>query len=243
MAFSLLQKLGRPNEKGRWAGVLLAAMVGLAAILFLLPLPWTVEAQPYSTSPITSEIVGTNTVEQSFVANSDGLSGIDVLVGTNARQNNSDLTMELFDAGNPTEPLRSVTVSASQLADNQFHRFEFDPIYDSAGRAYRARWQSADATAGNAVTFWAHRDDILPQGAAYVGGQRWTGDLAFSLGYRVTPASIIEGYIKRMSNDRPGVWSVPYFYLTAGFLYVASTLVYLYLVFRYRPRRQPSSES
>ena len=110
-------------------------------------------------------------VGQTFVAQKDNLSGISVMFATYSNRNNTQLVgFHLREAGGAfgREDLRSETVSARSLNDNQFHRFAFEPIPDSKGKTYFFFLVSPDSTPGNAVTVDLNTQDPYHLGTAFI---------------------------------------------------------------------------
>lgn len=114
------------------------------------------------------ELVPEQSVVQSFTARRDGLSRIDVKVGTYARVNTGTLTLHLRE--HPDGPdIRSLAVDVSKLRDNAYLPFTFEPIWDSADRQYYLVLTSSGSREGNAVTVWASRCDCLSDGSLLRG--------------------------------------------------------------------------
>lgn len=109
------------------------------------------------------ELVGGVEVGQLVPVNVENWSRIDLGLATfSSRQNTEDIVLHVREDINATEDLRTVIVNAREVADEAWQRFEFEPIKDSAGRAFYVALTSPGSVPGNAVTVRFVLDDVLP---------------------------------------------------------------------------------
>lgn len=139
-------------------------------------------AQNKKNTPV-GEITKDYTVGQVFKAESNNLAGIVLNMGTLERQNSEDIIFHLKPAPDTDEILRSVTINASAIFDNEALLFNFDPIADSRDQSYYFYLESPASTHGNAVTFWGMDQDVYPHGNAFINGQAFPGDVRFAIAY------------------------------------------------------------
>lgn len=119
---------------------------------------------PWRTEPVHTQSAGDilpdQPVSQDFICLQDGLTILKLNLATNARINHSTLVVVLrelpADGGEPLTLFRE-EVDASLIEDNQWRRFQFEPLR-SKGKTYRVRLESPDATPANAVTIWTNRN-------------------------------------------------------------------------------------
>lgn len=176
--------------------------------------------QPQYTSN-SGELVRDTLVGQTFVSEEDNLSGVAVMFATySQRANTKPIRFHLRDAIAGTD-VRTGEVSAATLNDNQFHRFNFPPISDSAGTTYFFFVVSPESTAGNAVAVDVDTRDPYHRGSAYlVRGQgaqvtdpavvarsgKPTVDLAFATFHTVPlRVAVVNGVIQNW-NQFIGTW-------------------------------------
>ncbi|MBI2939504.1 MAG: hypothetical protein HYY04_03630 [Chloroflexi bacterium] len=217
----------RGERRVRPYGALALGLVALVALSLLVPVEVQRDVQPFFTNPAVPEIYGETTVGQSFVAAYPGLERIEMLVGTHARRNDAPLVFRLREDGPGGRELASVEVNPATLPDNQYTAFPFLARSDSAGRPFYFSLEAPDGRPGNAITVWAHRANILPQGTLYVGEQPTGGDLAFHVGYRATPAQLARAELDLFAARKPGVFGLPGLYaaLIVAYLVVLVALV------------------
>ena len=153
-----------------------------------------VEKQQGESSQPVGEIHGPRTVGQTLVAYHDGLKGIEVLLATYARQNTQPLIFHLRSTPSSDFDIATVTVSALDVKDNAFHRFNFPPIPDSHSRRYYFFIESPTSKPGDAITAWRGPADAYLEGALYLDGGSREGQLVFKLVY--DPLYIIMGLVR-----------------------------------------------
>jgi hypothetical protein len=139
-------------------------------------------AQNKKNTPV-GEITRDYTVGQVFKAQSNNLAGIVLDMGTLERQNTEDITLRLKTVPAADEILRSVTVNASSIFDNESLLFSFEPVADSLDQSYYFYLESPASKHGNAVSFWGMDKDVYPHGNAFINGQEFQGDVRFAIAY------------------------------------------------------------
>lgn len=114
---------------------------------------------------VTREVL----VGQTFVARRDNLAGVAVKFATYSnRSNRGVIEFHLKESSAAATSLRVVRVEASQLRDNQFYRFRFEPIADNAKKAFFFSITAPDGKMGSAVTVDLDTRDPYHEGSAYI---------------------------------------------------------------------------
>jgi len=129
------------------------------------------------------ELSGRRRFGQSFIAQSDNLHRIDVLVSTYGRRNTRDVVFHLKESPTAEDDLATVLVNASLLTDNSYARFVFEPQHGSRSRSFYFCLESPGSVAGDAVTLWAYRRVDLPHSRLYRNGRPKSGQLVFGAFY------------------------------------------------------------
>ncbi len=130
-------------------------------------------------------------VEQTFVANRHGLSGVNVLLVRydGVEQNdNSFLTVELLD--DQGQVISSRTVLTEELEHNHMLRLTFDPIRDAYNRQFVIRASGGENTA---FSVWGYSLDVYEAGGvALSDDSRFTAvqDLRFTTQYNLVPQEV-----------------------------------------------------
>jgi len=171
--------------KGTVTAIRLIALPLLLVAIILLTgcTPWIETAQGQTANVPVGEIYGTHTVGQTFVPRWGGLSGVEVFLATYARQNTQPLIFHLRETPESTENLATVTIPASEIADNAFQTFAFPSMTDSTSRRYYFVLESPTARPGDAFTAWRGPADSYVDGALYLAGRPQDGQLIFRLHY------------------------------------------------------------
>lgn len=191
-------------------------VLGVATIgLFfasVTPLEFVRANQPFAHETV-GEIMPGQEVSQEFVAVSDGLSAVEVLISTVGRRNDCTLVFTLHDVTSGV-PLVKLKVPASELQHNAFRRFEFPEIANSGGRRYAFTLESPDGVNGRAVTVYATNWALEDEGALVVGGKVRPGTVTFKTSYRA--ASALSVHLDRLTWGKPGIWGTGELYLGLG---------------------------
>lgn len=161
--------------------VLLVA--GATVVSELLPV-WLVETQIQKYTTNAGELTSDMLVGQTLVAQKDNLSGVAVMFATYSGRNNTQrVELHVREVSGPStgstgslqassgfasRDVRVAQVEARDLRDNQFHRFEFEPIENSKGKTYFFFVVSPTSRPGDAVTVDLNTLDPYPLGTAFV---------------------------------------------------------------------------
>lgn len=134
--------------------------------------------------------------EQTILAESNALKGVELMLATFARQNHGPLTLELIDhSGNI---VTTKVIMMEKLADNTYAWFDFNRINIIKNQKYTLRLTCNECTTDNAVTWWAIKKefelpiflftkfgpgagDRYPEGEARVDGVKVGGAYSFRL--------------------------------------------------------------
>ena len=135
--------------------------------------------QDAQTGDIVGEIRGGNRPGQTFVAERDNLTQIQVLGANFGHPVNSRLIFHLKT--DPAAPADLVTqeIDTSPLGDDAYWSITFPPIPQSNGRQFYFYFEAPRARTGLAVTLWYSRTDVYPPGTRMENGKPAPGDLTF----------------------------------------------------------------
>jgi len=123
------------------------------------------------------EIFGNKKITQSFQCNQNGLYKIDLKFATYMRENKGIIRLSL--ANSPEgEPLRYQDVPCSDIMDNQWHSFTFEPLANSGGLKYYLRIQGINCRIGSSVTVYFD-SKINNNGSLYINRTLFNGSLTF----------------------------------------------------------------
>jgi len=197
LAFYLISKNNKDNQskdvdnnisnyitkKSSWA-ILLIALLILSSILIGFVGTGTNLgiSQPVANQPVR-EITANLTVGQSFYSTSPNLESIDICMATYARINKKDIIFHLKSSPESLNNIVLIKTNAALIENNEYHRFKFSSIKESANRSYYFYIESPDSVPGNAITIWSSKDDVYSQGSAYINSKPINGDLTFNVYY------------------------------------------------------------
>lgn len=121
-----------------------------------------------------------NSLQQSFIAEQDRLSVINVRLGTLDRVNQCTAMLTLLDEGQNIVAEREL--DCASIIDNALYSFDFEPIAVSKGKLFYLEIHS-NGTARNSITVWKSSQDVYRAGRLYKNGEEQTGDLSIALFY------------------------------------------------------------
>ncbi len=125
-------------------------------------------------------------VEQRFTCLRDGLTRVDVRVGTYARRNDLDVHLALHDEQGTR--LARATVDASRMVDRLFVSVELpEPLRESAGREITIRATAPEACEGNEILLWHAPSDL---GGLTIGGVEQPGRALSFRAFSARPAEV-----------------------------------------------------
>jgi len=183
-----------------------------AAAVFLLFQAWLIFGKSHDTlyldarpNAVPSPLIqGGTEVGQTFIAPSDGLGRIDVLLGTYARLNNQDIVFRLWEGGPGQRLVAKSIFNAADAADNLYRAFIFEPIRKSGGKMYTFVLSSPSSTRNNSLSAWMNAADVYPEGEALLNGLPIPGDLTFRTYAKRSVASELGRLLSHNASKLPG---------------------------------------
>ena len=171
-----------------------------------------------------------------------GLSGVELLLATNNRQNRGPVEFSVRTSPEGTERLVSVTFDAADVEDNALYPIEFPPVRGLDVRILYFCLEAPEARPGNAITIWGARDDLYPGGEAILKGVSGNGvlDLAFRLQHERTLWDRASVLLPRVAANKPSVFGERRLYLLLALAYLG--LVYVLFVHVLGWRREEGTE-
>lgn len=125
------------------------------------------EQSDYTTN--AGELVSGAIIGQTFQADEDKLSAISLKFATySGRDNTKPVEFHLRRSIEEDVDLRTGEVRPEKLGDNQFYRFEFEPVNDSRGQIFFFYVISPQSRSGDAVTVDIDTRDPYHLGSAYL---------------------------------------------------------------------------
>lgn len=184
-------------KKRRIYSIIFVAVVVLVGFLVLsvaFPRTVSITHNSQSETPV-GEIYGEKKVGQTFEAEHNHLSGIEVLLATYERKNKGAFFFHLRSDVGSEEDVFKYKGKMPKVKNNRFFRFDFPEISSSKGKKYYFFMQAPKASPGNAITIWSSSKDLYKGGEKIVDGTAAPGDLVFKteyeLGWRLSGAALI----------------------------------------------------
>ena len=180
------------------------------------------------------ELVADYRACQTFVAEHNGLTQVKVLLNDLGRRNRSTFLFTLHEAADDGQTIVSLAQDTDEVNSNVYHVLSFPPIEGSAGKRYAFCLAAPGADLVQAITVIGTVRDTYPDGRAVFTPGMWGNgrieDLAFHLGYDLTPWEQAGVLLNRLAAGKPAFFGAGWFYVLLAVAY----LVLLYLLFLYR---------
>lgn len=179
------------------------------------------------------EIYGRKKVGQTFRAQHDHLTAIEVLMGIYNRKNTGELIFHLKGQGEDMTDLYHSRIDMLKIRDNQYHRFKFPEVKNSRGRKYSFYLEAPNARRGNAITIWSNgKEDKYREGTKIIDGEKIEGDLVFKTIYVVKPLKKINLFLGEITQNKPSPLNKKSFYVGIIILFVLTCSLFLTYITR-----------
>ncbi len=202
----------------------IAIFVSLTTIIAVVVLPFllglAIRAVPDFPQPsldFTEKVYEGSSLSQPFTASRNSLNLIGVSVKNPQLRNKEDLILTIYDSMGV--PVRIARVSGESIPDGDFIKFNFDPIFNSAGHQFILNFSSPATTLDK--TYELFITNTTPSGMGPLQVNREMKDEAISLVGFYKPesklavsAGIYRGWLKRLLAD-------PVFFIFYSLLFVA----------------------
>ena len=176
------------------------------------------------------EIYGDIQIGQTFLAEYEGLSGIDVLMATYNRKNTGEFIFHLKEDIRSKEDLFNCKIDISQLKDNSYVTFKFPSVRDSKGKIIYFYIEAPQSQPGNAITIWSNSTDSYQEGEKIVNGVTSEGDLAFKTRYSPGLKSHFNEFLGKITKDKPFPMNKKSFYLALILLFILGASLFMTLL-------------
>jgi hypothetical protein len=138
---------------------------------------------PLSISPVT-EIFDGIAVTQEFRAVETKITSIQLELATYARKNRGSLTVAVDRrVSGAWQELARITVEKSEIVDNAYHAFNFQPPLGVKVGQRIALTLTADGERSDAITWWSSPEWQLPEHRLFVNGKPESGTAHFRVTY------------------------------------------------------------
>lgn len=202
-------------------GVIVFLFIGLQFYLIFIKKHFTLDIDAYPNTKPTVTIHGERIVGQTFVAERDHLSKIEIMLGTFGRENDGDVIFEL--GVSKEKAVEQKVFNAAQVKNNRYHSIVFSSQKNSKGKQYYFTLSSPESTPDNSICAWMNTEDIYPDGQYFFNNQPPGGDLVFRT-YSLQPVSAVLG---KINENYPGIWGSQIFLILTVILFIALEVVIL----------------
>ena len=162
-----------------------------------------------SANGVAGELVEGRTAGQTFRAQHDGLSAVDLQLATYSHRLGGVVVLHLRQDVTHTVDLATVRLPGAAIADNAWTRFAFPPIPNSRGQSYYVELEHQGGRPGAALTayWWLGAGDPTPTAAPRLTARRRTATSPSGCVMTHLPARCSPTCCARSRRACPGVRS------------------------------------
>lgn len=185
-------------------------------------------------------IFGEHTVGQTFLAPSNNLCRIDIMMGTYDRKSEDKIFFYLYELrGKKKVLLRQEEFPASTVKNNLYHEIRFKPVPEAKKKTFYFFLTSPEATSETAISAWMNSRDIYRHGNYVFDGRPQRGDLVF----RTYSKHNLFNSLGRVVRKYPGFMNNKYLFFLAAILFeLISLAMFLFLLELLLVTLQPGHE-
>lgn len=190
-------------SESRWMAVkctVLVFFVLLQAYLIFVKkhLVLDIDANP-NTRP-SPNVFRDYTIGQTFTADKDYLSKIEVMLGTHSRENDKDVIFQLWEWTPEKNLVVQKKFNASTVQDNRYNSMEFRPQKRSKDKEYYFFFSSPASSADNSICAWMNKEDIYRKGSFMLKRRPQEGDLVFRVYFKRPIAAELGRVVRQYSG-------------------------------------------
>ena len=221
------KKFGIFNKKGGFILVYCIFLISVFIWIFVLfSKKIVVFNQPKNNIPV-GEIYGEAKIGQTFVAEYNNLSAIEVLLATYGRENSGEFIFHLKNDVSSEEDLFRYKGDISRVKNNKYNNFWFPKIRSSKGKKFYFYLEAPQSQPGNAITIWSNSEDIYKEGEKIVNGVISEGDLVFKTAYDTGLKNNLNIFLERITQNKPFPLNKKSFYIILILLFVLSSSLFM----------------
>lgn len=215
------------NKKG--------GFIFLYCILLMIVFAWifvsfskkiTIFNQQNQNIPV-GEIYGDLKIGQTFSAEYNNLSAIEVLLATYNRKNSGEFIFHLKNDVSHKEDLFNYKGDIRKVKDNKYFKFEFPKIKNSKGEKYYFYIEAPQSQLGNAITIWSNSKDLYEDGKKIRNSVPSEGDLVFKTTYNSGLKNNFNTFLENITQNRPFPINKKSFYIILILLFVLSSSLFM----------------
>jgi len=173
------------------------------------------------------EIYGDTKIGQTFEAEYNNLSAIEVRLATYNRKNSGEFIFHLKNDVSSEEDLFYYKGDIRKVKDNKYFNFKFPKIANSKGEKFYFFIEAPQSQPGNAITIWSNSKDLYEEGEKIVNHVAASGDLAFKTTYDSGLKNNFYIFLENITQNRPFPLNKKSFYITLILLFALSGSLFM----------------
>lgn len=176
------------------------------------------------------EIYGNIKIGQTFEAQYNNLTAVELLLATYNRENTGEFIFHLKNDVSSEEDLFHYRGDISRVKDNRYFHFRFPKIKDSKGEKFYFYLEAPQSVPGNAITIWSNTEDLYREysgGEKIINGVACEGDLVFKTVYDLGLRGNLVTFLGEITRNKPSPLNKKSFYVILILLFVLSGSLFM----------------
>ena len=189
--------------ESRWTAAKCAVLIFFIlfqAYLIFVKKHLVLDIDAYPNTLPSPNVFSDYTIGQTFIADKDYLSKIEVMLGTHGRENDKDVVFQLWEWVPEKNLVVQKKFNASTVQNNRYKAVEFTPQKQSRKKGYLFLFSSPESSPNNSICAWMNEEDIYRNGNFMLKGQTQEGDLVFRVYFKRPIAAELGRMVSRYSG-------------------------------------------
>ena len=221
------KKLALFNKKGGFILAYCILVMTVSILIIMLLSKKIVVSNQYKNTTVVGEIYGDTKAGQTFVAEYDNLSAIEVLLATYDRKNSGEFIFHLKRDLSSEEDLYNYKAYLEKVKNHKYNNFKFPKIINSNRKKFYFYFEAPQSQPGNAITIWCNSLDLYKDGEKIINGVASEGDFVFKTTYNLGLKNNFNIFLEEIIQNKPSPLNKKLFYIILILVFVLSSSLFM----------------
>jgi len=214
--------LSKPDFK-RIKFIIILLFIVLQVYLIFLKRHDALDIDVFPNAVPSHKIYDEHKIGQTFIAQRNNLTRIDVKFATYGRDNDKNIYFRLWEQTPIRKLVEEIEINASELKDNSYKSFKLKPQRHSKGKTYAFIFSSPGSNPDNSISVWMNKINIYREGDCLLNDTPTHGDLIF----RVYSKKTISSELGRIVRNYSGIFGSKLFLILSILFFEVIQILFL----------------